>query len=212
MYTDVKLTVVNINDVLMLESKEDMTQQTFQVKQGTVNLECSLGLISHRDRELLDMNLRFVFTSAHSDVEKAVSCNESNPQIVDNWVVTPNMNENTCHLKIMNFSKVDDGRYDCLMVLINSHTLYNQDNSNVVVLAAESTLKPSKKQNTNENDFGHLESGLFYFIVSLMVVTVLPLLAISIAVVIRKVRKHRELQGLNHHPAPAPNLNYGTSM
>ena len=206
----VRLTVVS-NDVLTLESKDDnnMTQKTFQVKEdvSTVDLECSLGLASHQ--ELLNMTLTFVFTSAYcnSNVETTLLCNESNPQMVDNWVVTPNMNDNTCHLKIMNFSEADGGRYDCLMVLINSHTSYNQDRSNVVVLAAESTLKPSKQQNSNKNDFGRLENGLFYIIVSLMVVTVLPCSVVLMVAVIIKVRKKRRELELDRDDQPAPNPN-----
>ena len=207
-----RLTVVS-NDALMLESKDDnnMTQKTFQVKEdvSTVNvdLECSLGFASHQ--ELLNMTLTFVFTSAYcnSNVEKTLLCNESNPQMVDNWVVTPNMNDNTCHLKIMNFSEADGGQYDCLMVLINSYTSYNQDRSNIVVLAVESTLRPSKRQNSNKNDFGRLENGLFYIVVSLTVVTVLPYSVILMVAVIIKVRKKRRELELDRDDQPAPNPN-----
>lgn len=187
--TDVRLSVVS--NVLILESKEDITQKTFHVKEdGSINLECSLGLASHQ--ELLNMRLKFVFTSTHSNAEKSVVCNESNPQTVDNWVVTPNMNDNTCHLKVMKFSEADGGRYDCLLVLTNSHTSYNQDKSNVIVLAS------LKKQNY----FGQFEIGVFYGILGLIIAIIV---AFSAIVVVR-IKSWCKPQRLPLVPVPGPTL------
>lgn len=152
-----------VNDeVLMWESEIAATQKKFQVKEGgDVDLECSLELARH-----LNMQLEFSFTSANSNATKTVLCyNESN-QRVGNWVVTPNMDDNTCHLEIVNFSEADAGQYDCLMVLINSHTSYNQDRSNAIFLAA-------KNEETKNQD------RLYYIIIPSL--TVIGLVIILIA-------------------------------
>ena len=175
---DFNLTVVSDN-VLMLESKGDMKKFQVNDDASTVNLECSLGLASHM--RLLDeiVRLKFVFTSSHSDTEKIVWCNESSE--TDNWVVTPDPEDNTCHLKIVNFSTADGGQYDCIMYLINSHTSYSEDRSNIVVLAPESVLKPSTKHNS-KNDFGHFETGVFY---GILILTIAIVVAFSAIVVVR---------------------------
>ena len=184
---DVSLIVANDDVLVLAESNEDHDDNNimspirkFQVREGVsaVDLECSFRLARHPEK--LELRLQFVFNSVHSNVEKMVWCNESN-QITDNWVVTPNMDDNTCHLKIVNFSKADGGQYNCIMAKINSHTAHSEDKSNTVILAAESTLKPSKKQNS-KNDFGQFGTGVFYGVLSLTIVIVV---AFSTIVVVR---------------------------
>ena len=187
MTIDVRLTVVS-DEALTLESdsEEAMTQKRFQVEgAGIVDLECSLGLAEHN----INMQLEFVFTPADSNATKTVLCSSESIQRVDNWVVTPNMNNNTCHLKIVNFSKADGGQYDCLMVLNNSHTLYNQDRSNAIFLAVENPKNQNRKL-------------LYYVMPSLIAVIVILCSAILVTFVIVKIRKkHRP-----HPYVPAPGM------
>ena len=185
MITDVRLTVVSDevltseNDSLESDSEAAMTQKRFQVEGASVvDLECSLGLT---DLEHLNMQLEFVFTPADSNATKMVPCNSESIQRVDNWVVTPNMNSNACHLKIMNFSKADGGQYDCLMVLNNSHTSYNQDKSNAIFLAIKNPKNQDRKL-------------LYYVIPSSIAAIVILCLVIFVIVKIRKK--------LKHHPRP----------
>jgi hypothetical protein len=199
---DISLTVANDDDILLLDEENDTSQmRKFQVKEGanSVDLECSFRLASHQK---LDLRIQFVFTSAESKVKKIAWCNESN-QNANNWVVTPNLDDNTCYLKIVNFSEADGGQYDCLMILINGHTAYSGDKSNTVFLAAERKLGPSKKINSKD-EFGQMETGIFYVILSSTIAVVVAISAIIVVVVVkrysnrfrfpmRQQRRHRSL-------------------
>jgi hypothetical protein len=182
MITDVQLTVVS-DEVRMLESEEAMTQKRFQVMEGAdiVDLECSLGLAKH-----LNMQLEFVFTPADSNASgatKTVLCNSESNQRVDNWVVTPTMNSNTCHLKIVNVSKADGGQYDCLMVLNNSHTSYNQDRSNAIILAVESPKHQDK---------------YYDYVIPLIIIAAIAIVCSTILVAF-KIRDVKKRKNYKHH-------------
>lgn len=111
------------------------------------------------------------------------------------------MDDNTCHLKIMNFSEADGGRYDCLMVLVNSHTAltYSEDKSNTVFLVTASVLKPPKK--ISSNDFGQFEIGVFYGILSLTIVIVV----VFSAIVVVRVNSWCKSPAAVPPPHPDPN-------
>ena len=198
---DISLTVANDDNDLILV--EDDNMKKFQVKEGasSVDLECSFRLASHQE---LDLRLKFVFTSAQSKlngekVKKIAWCNESN-QNAENWVVTPNMDDNACHLKIVNFSEADGGQYDCLVILINSHTSYNADKSNTVYLAAEKKLEPPIKINY-KNEFGQIEADVFYVLLSFTIVIVVAFSAIIVVVKVKRYYRFRfPVRRRTNHP------------